>query len=396
MSKLLALAFCLWSSLALAQGCGPTNPNCIVPTAPAGTRNNQAASTAFAQTAASSPIAPFAIIDAGPNFATLTTIYDTARITINGFSINNEFGAQTVGVAQAVVGGIEIPASSTGLLGAGVAGYARNSSLTMNAVGIYGQGTINASGAATWGGNVVATNCPLSNCTTNGGLNGNVYGFEMDVNIEATGGGGTPSGNARGIYVNGNINKAPASALNAIEIDHAGSVLWTVGLNLDAGCCTLGVNLNQLATGSGHGSQPIFFASTSAGAVVKQAAIQTDQDGSLLLTAGAGSGVVAASPLYLTGLNALGSPPTLTGTCAAGTQTGGNIAGTLTTTGACAGTTIILSFSTTAITGWACDMQDQTAAPATLPRQTASSLTSATMTVTTAGAEVMRFKCMAY
>lgn len=31
------------------QGCGPSNPNCIVPTAPVGTSNNQAASTAFVQ-----------------------------------------------------------------------------------------------------------------------------------------------------------------------------------------------------------------------------------------------------------------------------------------------------------------------------------------------------------
>lgn len=30
-----------------AQGCGPSNPNCIVPTAPAGTSDNRAASTAF-------------------------------------------------------------------------------------------------------------------------------------------------------------------------------------------------------------------------------------------------------------------------------------------------------------------------------------------------------------
>lgn len=32
-----------------AQGCGPANPNCIVPTAPAGTSDNRAASTAFVQ-----------------------------------------------------------------------------------------------------------------------------------------------------------------------------------------------------------------------------------------------------------------------------------------------------------------------------------------------------------
>jgi hypothetical protein len=45
----LGLLFSLWSSLAIAQGCGPQNPNCIVPTAPAGTNNNQAASAAFVQ-----------------------------------------------------------------------------------------------------------------------------------------------------------------------------------------------------------------------------------------------------------------------------------------------------------------------------------------------------------
>jgi hypothetical protein len=38
---------------ALAQGCGAQNPNCIVPSAPAGSNNNQAASTAFVQSALS-------------------------------------------------------------------------------------------------------------------------------------------------------------------------------------------------------------------------------------------------------------------------------------------------------------------------------------------------------
>lgn len=36
---------------ACAQGCGPNNPNCIVPTAPPGTNDNRAASTAFVQAA---------------------------------------------------------------------------------------------------------------------------------------------------------------------------------------------------------------------------------------------------------------------------------------------------------------------------------------------------------
>lgn len=54
MKALLGLILCLFSSAALAQGCGATNPNCIVPTAPFGTNNNQAASTAFVQGAVGS------------------------------------------------------------------------------------------------------------------------------------------------------------------------------------------------------------------------------------------------------------------------------------------------------------------------------------------------------
>lgn len=44
------LAGLFWfAPAAEAQGCGPSNPNCIVPTAPVGTSDNRAASTAFVQ-----------------------------------------------------------------------------------------------------------------------------------------------------------------------------------------------------------------------------------------------------------------------------------------------------------------------------------------------------------
>ncbi|HXI41274.1 MAG TPA: hypothetical protein VNH83_14930 [Bryobacteraceae bacterium] len=52
MRNLIALAFLIeLTAAAAAQGCGPTNPNCVVPTAPALTNNNQAASTAFVHNA---------------------------------------------------------------------------------------------------------------------------------------------------------------------------------------------------------------------------------------------------------------------------------------------------------------------------------------------------------
>ena len=46
---------------AYGQGCGPTNPNCIVPTAAPGTNNNQAASTAFVQQAISNTSGPITV-----------------------------------------------------------------------------------------------------------------------------------------------------------------------------------------------------------------------------------------------------------------------------------------------------------------------------------------------
>jgi hypothetical protein len=45
----LGLLFALWGSVALAQGCGPQNPNCIVPTAPVGIFDSRAASGLFVQ-----------------------------------------------------------------------------------------------------------------------------------------------------------------------------------------------------------------------------------------------------------------------------------------------------------------------------------------------------------
>jgi pectate lyase-like protein len=47
----LLLAMCSGDTPVAAQGCGTTNPNCIVPTAPPATSNNQAASTAFVTSA---------------------------------------------------------------------------------------------------------------------------------------------------------------------------------------------------------------------------------------------------------------------------------------------------------------------------------------------------------
>lgn len=47
MRILLGLIFSLWATLAVAQGCGPSNPNCIVPNRPSGDSTDAAANTSF-------------------------------------------------------------------------------------------------------------------------------------------------------------------------------------------------------------------------------------------------------------------------------------------------------------------------------------------------------------
>jgi hypothetical protein len=129
MRCLLAAAVLLASvAAAMAQNCGPTNPNCVVPTAPAGTSDSRAASTAFVQAAASrirltAPLALYSNYTAGSDtnactspavacktvqaaFNKVLTNYDTAgqNITIN-VAVND---ATCLAVNTAWVGGGQI------------------------------------------------------------------------------------------------------------------------------------------------------------------------------------------------------------------------------------------------------------------------------------------------
>jgi hypothetical protein len=91
-----------------------------------------------------------------------------------------------------------------------------------------------------------------------------------------------------------------------------------------------------------------------------------------------------------------GSTPTLTNACTAGTQVGGETAGSFKLTAGCSGGSISVTFPTaTAPNGWSCDAQDMTT-PGALFKQTALSTTGVTLTNSgSAGAnnDVIVFKC---
>jgi hypothetical protein len=96
-----------------------------------------------------------------------------------------------------------------------------------------------------------------------------------------------------------------------------------------------------------------------------------------------------------TALIAGGSVPTLSGTCSAGAQVGGNTADTFKASAACSAGTVILTFATTAPNGWVCGAHDMTT-PANSMNQTASSTTTCTLTGTMASADVVAFDARAF
>ena len=96
----------------------------------------------------------------------------------------------------------------------------------------------------------------------------------------------------------------------------------------------------------------------------------------------------------LSGQSTLGTKPTNSGTCAIGTQFGGNVTGSFIGSGACAAVAggLVLSLSITAPNGWACFVNDLTT-PADAIKQTAYTTTTATFLTTWAASDLVEFHC---
>jgi hypothetical protein len=87
--------------------------------------------------------------------------------------------------------------------------------------------------------------------------------------------------------------------------------------------------------------------------------------------------------------------PGASGTCAVGSQTGGEMAGGFKASAACSGGTVILTFAATQTGGYACDAHDETT-PADALNETAHSTTSVTFTGSMAANDVVVWKCIGF
>jgi hypothetical protein len=83
----------------------------------------------------------------GPDWENFTHVYDGHRFVINNCPKSAEFGSDATGIAQGVVGAVEIPQSVTAPNhSTGVAGYARTASSKHIAVGVHGFGGVTGDG----------------------------------------------------------------------------------------------------------------------------------------------------------------------------------------------------------------------------------------------------------
>lgn len=185
------------TAAAAAQGCGQGNPNCIVPTAPAGTSNNQAASTAFVQGSVASILGT-------PNTWTALQTFNggAAVIGANTSGLTTDFGQFIVQNSATTASGVYSGASpflySDGVRSTvvvtngstvgnvnGFGAYVLNQSTTGptngNGVGFFSVVISAVNGAATWGLN------PACNDTTNNAStatsNRQCNGYEFDCTL---------------------------------------------------------------------------------------------------------------------------------------------------------------------------------------------------------------------
>lgn len=261
----------------------------------------------------------YSFADPGPAWTSLSTIYDSSRVSVNGCPKTAEFGANTVGTVNGLSGCVSIPSNSPAEvnMGAGVAGAAITQSTNTNAVGIFGQGTMNTGSSVgnAWGGNVLVANCPLPTCGTNTGLNlGNAYGFEIDMNTAKTSTGGTPGGNFIGLLVTGELNTAPGSDFSAMEVRDVGTTPWANGLKFATGCCTYGVLNSPAASGNSQPSYDTIYQATNSSGATEQGVQFLDAFGNMQFTPGVG-GIISlnnssqASKFQVGGTNVVSLSP---------------------------------------------------------------------------------------
>lgn len=203
-------------------------------------------------------------------------------------------------------------------------------------------------------------------------------------------------GNASMWTVTSDHNGTPSFALSTAGIDRADynhrlAASWylagsSILLPGGASCSSVGISMDDVALDTGFSENSA--AANTLEACVHVAGVIWDYN-----VTNASEFTISKPTLLTASLISSGTHPTLTGSCTTSGTTGGNFAGTFLAT--CSSQTVIVTFTTTAPTGYSCNAHDLTT-PTDSLSQTASSATSCTLTGTTASADTVSYNAIAY
>ena len=238
---------------------------------------------------------------------------------------------------------------------------------------------------------------------------------ELDLGLNGTAGGvlglmGATSGKATisPPAVAGTVNN-PIISSNALQLPAGSNTIGTVALSFagNAGFYSPAVNVLCQVTNSGSttfcfnglsmsiGSNGAF--TMTSGAANGTSDTGMSRNGGGVIAFGTGSAGNTTGRVQASSYMSTGTKFTTNAGCTEGTLVGGGSAGKFTVGQATACTTVItMGDGASAPNGWACFANDQTAVPATAIRQTASTTTTATLSMTVATSDVVSFHCVGY
>ncbi|MBB3256852.1 hypothetical protein F4827_001697 [Paraburkholderia bannensis] len=226
-----------------------------------------------------------AVSNAYPGLSTST---DYFRSVIGGFPISDQYAGVGYQI-NGVVGAVTSPSGSvTGahIFDSGVSGYAQTSNTLRDAVGLYGESGILASGASAYGLNTEAINCEnhsTTNCGYGKGLNvGQLWSIEADVSLYKVGT-AQPTGNVAGVASIVYAETQPTGQFNAFYVGQnkniTGTQPWKTGLTVDDGSASTAaiiVGASAAYTSSALASMPMYFMTYNASGTQMPVSVYAD------------------------------------------------------------------------------------------------------------------------
>lgn len=334
-------------------------------------------------------------ITSGFNFTNAGVFNDTAvnqyvSSNIGGMNFLADFQAMqgNHGMTSALLGGISIPSGATGIISAGVSGFANTNVAggagLPNALGVYGQARCLVNSSDCFGANFAVKD--VSGLTTGVRLNG------IEVDLDPQNAPSAYAGMVGNTVILGPLASNDYANFRGYDVANGnGGGTLGVGYGTENAVADNAFQAGATCTTGSCVSQPYVAIGLNGGANAA-ASWKADATGDFVIVPHVGAAAIISAPVISTG-----SVPTLTGTgaCATtSTQLGAGLAGSFHCTGTTGASTVTITPGIAAPNGWSCFANDLTTAN-TL-RQSAFTGTGCTISGTVNANDVITFGAIAF